>query len=106
MLRGINITDLLLLKKTNIRNGRVIYKRAKTGKLYSIKLTEDMESIIAGFTPNETLLGLVTKEQIESMKRKEHFNQRIKDINHHLDKLGVLLALQEKLTTYVFRYTY
>jgi hypothetical protein len=106
MLRGINITDLHLLKKTNIKNGRVIFKCAKTGKLYSIKLTEGMDDVFAKFKPNETLLGLVTKEQIESMKRKEHFNQRIKVINHHLDKLVVLLALQEKLTTYVFRYTY
>ncbi len=106
MLRGINITDLLLLKKTNIKKGRVIYKRAKTGKLYSIKLTEAMEAVFATFTPNETLLGLVTREQIESIKRKEHFNQRIKVTNHHLDKLGGLLALEEKLTTYVFRHTY
>ncbi len=106
MLRGINITDLLLLKKTNIRNGRVIYKRAKTGKLYSIKLTEDIEDVFAAFSPNETLLGLVTQEQINSTRRKEHFNQRIKVINQHLDKLGRLLSLEEKLTTYVFRYTY
>jgi integrase len=106
MVRGINITDLLLLNKNNIRNKRIIYKRAKTGKLYSIKLTEDIESIIAEFTPNETLLGLVTKEQIESIKKKEHFNQRIKVINKHLEKIGDQLGFEEKLTTYVFRYTY
>ena len=106
MLRGINITDLLLLNKSNIKNGRVIYKRAKTGKLYSIKLTEAIEDVFATFNSNETLLGLVTREQIESIKRKEHFNQRIKVINHHLNKLGGLLAFEEKLTTYVFRYTY
>ena len=106
MLRGINITDLLLLNKNNIKNKRIIYKRAKTGKLYSIKLTEDIESIIAEFTPNETLLGLVTKEQIESIKKKEHFNQRIKVINKHLEKIEDLLGFEEKLTTYVFRYTY
>jgi integrase len=106
MMRGINITDLLLLNKSNIKNKRIIYKRAKTGKIYSIKLTESMVDVFATFTPNETLLGLVTREQIESIKRKEHFNQRIKVINQHLDKLGGLLALEEKLTTYVFRYSY
>ena len=106
MLRGINITDLLLLNKSNIKNRRIIYKRAKTGKIYSIKLTEAIESVFSEFTPNETLLGLVTKEQIGSLKRKEHFNQRIKVINKHLDKLGRLMGLDEKLTTYVFRYSY
>jgi integrase/recombinase XerD len=106
MLRGINITDLLLLDKSNIRNGRIIYKRAKTGKFYSIKLTEDIESVLSLFHANETLLGLVTKEQIKSLRRKEHFYQRIKVINKHLDKLGNLLGFEEKLTTYVFRYSY
>lgn len=106
MLRGINITDLLLLDKSNIRNGRIIYKRAKTGKFYSIKLTEDIESVLTLFHPNETLLGLVTKEQIKSLRRKEHFYQRIKVINKHLHKLGSVLGYDEKLTTYVFRYSY
>ena len=106
MLRGINITDLLLLDKSNIRNGRIIYKRAKTGKFYSIKLTEAIESVLSEFHANETLLGLVTKEQIKSLRRKEHFYQRIKVINKHLDKLGHLLGFEEKLTTYVFRYSY
>jgi integrase len=106
MLRGINITDLLLLTKNNIRNNRIIYKRAKTGKLYSIKLTEAMEDVFATFTPNETLLGLVTQEQIKSGRRKEHFTQRIKIINKYLGRLGLILGYEEKLTTYVFRYTY
>jgi integrase len=95
-----------LLTKSNIKNKRIIYKRAKTGKIYSIKLTEAIEDSLAHFTSNETLLGLVTKEQIGSLKRKEHFNQRIKVINKHLDKLGRLMGLDEKLTTYVFRYSY
>jgi integrase len=48
----------------------------------------------------------VTTEQINSKKRKEYFNQRIKVINKHLEKLGHMLSLEEKLTTYVFRYSY
>lgn len=54
MLRGINITDLLLLNKSNIKNRRIIYKRSKTGKIYSIKLTEAIESVFSEFTPNQT----------------------------------------------------
>lgn len=106
MLRGINITDLLLLNKSNIKNRRIIYKRSKTGKIYSIKLTEAIEEELAKFTPNDTLLGLITKEQINSTRRKEHFTQRIKIINKYLGRLGVLLGYEEKLTTYVFRYSY
>ena len=35
---GINISDLLFLPKTALKNGRISYKRNKTGKLYDIKV--------------------------------------------------------------------
>ena len=37
-LLGINAADLFLAKKTDVVNGRLEYKRAKTGKLYSVKI--------------------------------------------------------------------
>ena len=59
MLRGINITDLLLLSDTNLKNDRIIYRRSKTGKLYSIKLNNDIKEVLFQFTSTSTLLGLV-----------------------------------------------
>ena len=59
MLRGINIKDLLLLNETNIKGDRIIYKRAKTGKLYSIKLEPEMLSILDEFDSTNTLLGII-----------------------------------------------
>lgn len=44
---GINISDLLFLPKTALKNGRVIYKRNKTGKLYDIKVEPEAMEIIA-----------------------------------------------------------
>ena len=63
MLRGINLRDLLLLKKENIVNGRLIYKRAKTGKIYSIALTEDIEASLGVFSSNTSLLGLINLDK-------------------------------------------
>ena len=45
MLRGINIKDLMLLSHNNMKSGRIIYKRAKTGKLYSIEVLPAMQEI-------------------------------------------------------------
>lgn len=43
---GINATDLFLAKKKDIVNGRLEYKRAKTGKLYSILIQPEAQTII------------------------------------------------------------
>ena len=44
---GINISDLLFLPKTALKNGRIIYSRNKTGKLYDIKVEPEAMEIIA-----------------------------------------------------------
>lgn len=106
MLRGINITDLLLLKNSNIKNNRIIYKRAKTGKIYSILMTKEIKSVLSTFTPNDTLLGFLSNAQIDGNRRKEDIQQCTKVVNSHLCKIGKLLDFNEKLTTYVFRYSY
>jgi integrase len=106
MLRGINITDLLLLSETNLKNDRIIYRRSKTGKLYSIKLNNEIREVLNQFTSTSTLLGLVELKDMNNSRRIENLVQRRKVINHHLTKIGKSLGFREKLTTYVFRYSY
>jgi integrase len=106
MLRGINITDLLLLKHTNIKSKRIIYKRAKTGKIYSKALTTEIEELLSTFSATDTRLGLMVNHQIDGNRRKEHLQQCTKVVNAHLHKIGHVLGFEEKLTTYVFRYSY
>jgi integrase len=106
MLRGINITDLLMLTKQNINNERLIYRRSKTGKLYSIKLTAEIYQLLDSFSATTTLLGISELTELKSSRRVENITQRRKVINHHLTKIGESLGFREKLTTYVFRYSY
>lgn len=106
MLRGINMRDLMLLRPDCIKNGRIIYRRAKTGKLYSIQITPEITATIATFTPNETLLGLITPSHLTADDKINHFKQKVKVTNKHLKKIGVIIAVSEPISTYVFRYTY
>jgi integrase len=106
MLRGINLRDLLMLTPKNIKGGRIIYKRSKTKKLYSIKITKEIQTTLDQFTPGETILGLITQEQLLSSKCIEHFQQKLKVTNKHLMNIGKELCMDEKISTYVFRYTY
>jgi site-specific recombinase XerD len=106
MLRGINITDLLLLTKDNIKGEYLIYKRRKTNKIYSIKINEAIRTSLAYCHGNNTLLGFIDREALNSPKIIEILTQKRKTINHHLKKIGVKLGIHEPITTYVFRYSY
>lgn len=43
---GINVSDLVTLKKEDLRNGRISYYRNKTGRLYDIKVEPEAMAII------------------------------------------------------------
>ena len=47
---GINAADLFRAKKSDVVNGRLEYKRAKTGKLYSIKIEPEAMEIIKRYS--------------------------------------------------------
>jgi integrase len=107
MLRGINIIDLMLLTTKNIKRDRLIYKRSKTKKMYSIKITPAIQDVLSVFEPNETLLGILSSSTYLNQDRTiENQTQRKKVLNAHLKKLGQKIGSSEPITTYVFRYTY
>lgn len=58
---GINMADLLALPKDCIVNGRLQYKRAKTGKNYSIKIQPEAQAIIDKYPGKDHLLSFGEK---------------------------------------------
>ncbi len=54
---GINMADLAAMTADNIVNGRLEYKRAKTGKLYSIKLEPEALAILEKYKGETHLLS-------------------------------------------------
>jgi integrase len=107
LLRGINLTDILLLKKNNIHNDRIIYKRSKTGKMYSIKILPQVTELIQQFSDNsDYLFGSLRNNKIQSTLDLYYFQEYIKKLNIKLKKIGRLLNIEEPITTYVFRYSY
>ena len=107
ILRGINITDLLLLTQNNIVNDRIIYTRKKTGKLYSIQITDEVRKILSEFKSNITLLGVLNdNDHKDKAKLVEIIIQRRKVINAQLKRIGLMLKTKEDLSSYVFRYSY
>lgn len=108
MLRGINLTDLLLLKKSNLHNDRIIYKRAKTGKMYSVKMLPQVQELINEFTDDtQYLFGNLMEHfnKVTLVEIKQYADFR-KKLNKKLKKISKLVEIETPITTYVFRYSY
>lgn len=60
-LMGINIIDLCNLKASDYYDGRITYRRAKTGRLYDIKVEPEAAEIIAAYPGNRWLLDILDR---------------------------------------------
>jgi integrase/recombinase XerD len=108
LLRGINLRDLLYLTPKNLKGDRIIYKRGKTKKMYSIQIHPEIRKVFKTFIHDrKTLLGMILDDYLENEFKSLHYRAQItKRINEKLKRIGEELEFPEKLTTYVFRYSY
>lgn len=107
-LMGINFSDLASLKAENLVDGRVVYKRLKTKKLYSIKLTEEAIQILILYSDDKRkyLLPILPDKSLTPIKLKNVLKQKVKMTNKHLKNIGVKMKLSIPVTTYVARYSW
>jgi integrase/recombinase XerD len=85
---GISIVDLCLLTKDNINNGRLTYKRRKTGKWYDIKLQPEAINILAIYQGySKYLLPIADHSATTEERLIKSIKYKTKVINKHLAQL-------------------
>ena len=102
--RGMSFIDMAYLKKSDLKNGILTYRRRKTGQELTIKWEKCMDEIIAKYPKNETdfLLPIIT---MQSNERKQYDNA-LHLVNYHLKDISEMLRLQRPLTMYVARHSW
>lgn len=80
-MRGINMVDLLALKKDNIRAGRINYIRSKTGKFYSVKIEPEMKVILNRYKGVQYLIDVC-----DGAKTEKEFEAKYKGFLQRMDK--------------------
>lgn len=106
-LLGINPVDLSKLKKTDLVNGRIIYRRAKTGKLVSVKVEPEAMEIINRYQGEDLLLNLLENKPTRKAERKTEIHTDFKrNANKNLQKLAKTLEIPEKIVMTSTRYTW
>lgn len=102
--RGMSFVDMAYLKKTDLQNGILIYRRRKTGQELSIKWEKCMAEIIAKYPENKTNFLLpIIKEQGNERRQ---YDNALHLVNYRLKELSTMLKLQRPLTMYVARHSW
>lgn len=115
-LMGINLVDLSRL--ASIENGRIEYKRAKTGRLYSIKIEPETLAIIEKYKGKNQLLDIVDRtsdyhnflarmnEGLKSIGEVEYVANNAKNPLHVKRNKKDIKPLFPNLSTYWARHTW
>ena len=102
-LRGMSFVDMAFLRKANMHNGYVVYRRRKTGQQLTIKWTREMQAILDKYPSNTTqyLLPIITRQKVNE---RNVYRNRGYVINHNLKKIAGMIGLTAPLPMYVARH--
>lgn len=105
MLRGMSFIDMAFLKKSDLNNGYVTYRRRKTGQQLIIEWTPDMQAIVDKYSGHETQYLLPIIRNPDSVAIYAYRNAGYY-INRHLRLIARSLELPMPLTMYVARHSW
>lgn len=105
MMYGMNYTDMAYLKKSNIKNNRIQYRRRKTSKLYDIKIVDSLKAILDYYQSDSEYIFPIIKRGTAILQDKDIQGAR-KRYNKKLKKLADLCDIEQNLTSYVSRHSF
>lgn len=104
-LRGMSFIDMAYLKKSDLKNGYITYRRRKTGQQLIIEWTKEMQIILDKYPENKSdyLLPVIRTPGINERctYRNTGYN-----INHNLKRIAEMVGVTIPLTLYVARHSW
>lgn len=105
MLRGMSFIDMAYLRKTDLVNRHIVYRRRKTGQQLSIEWTRDMQRILDKYPENRSdyLLPIIRKRETNERFVYKNAGERI---NRNLKCIARLAGVTIPLSLYVARHSW
>lgn len=102
--RGMSFIDMAYLKKKDLQNGILSYRRRKTGQQLFIKWEKSMQEIIDKYPTNANgyLLPIIKTDRNERLQ----YRNALRLVNNKLKEISLSTGLQTKLTMYVSRHSW
>lgn len=111
--RGINFTDIALLRWSNIQQTRLVYIRKKTNETFNMGLLEPALAIINYYRAHQFqgddgyIFPILQKDVHQTPRQIDDRIEKVnKRVNRALKEIGVKVGINEKLTTYVARHSF
>ena len=105
--QGMSFSDMANLKKENIRNGKIVYQRQKTGQTITVEMENCMREIIDRYANDDSpYVFPILKDSSENIERWKQTQVSSAAYNRNLKRLGTLIHIEEKLTGYVARHSW
>jgi len=108
---GIRIGDVLKLKKSDFRDGRLYYRMGKNEKLVSLAVPDKAQEILDIYKNKENKSGLVFSYLKESeLKNPEKLATRkntiTRNLNRRLETVAKNLGIKKKLSMHIARHSF
>ena len=105
MLRGMSFVDMANLRKNDLSNGILSYRRRKTGQLLSIRWTDEMQGIVDRYPGRDCQYLLPILGNPEALPFYATRNAAYR-INKALGEIGEIVGAGIPLTMYVARHSW
>lgn len=104
--RGMSFIDIAYLKKSDLRDGYLIYKRKKTGQELRVAWCPCMQRIVDRHPSldGEHLLGIIDNTLTTNLRKQYHYRQC--RLNQKLQRFAKRIGLPMKVTMYCARHSW
>jgi len=102
--RGMSFIDMAYLRKKDLQNGFLSYRRRKTGQQLFIRWEKCMQEIIDKYpgTGTDYLLPIIRA----SGNERQQYRNALRLVNNKLKEISAMTGLQTNLTMYVSRHSW
>ncbi|MFI3324306.1 MAG: site-specific integrase [Rikenellaceae bacterium] len=105
--RGMSFVDMVHLRKSDIKNGILSYRRRKTGQLLHIKWEACMQAIVNRYYIEDSIYLLpVMHEIVGAPNEHNRYKSKLCKVNNNLKKIAERIKLTVPLTMYVARHSW
>lgn len=103
---GMPFIDIAFLQKQQLKDGYIVYHRHKTGQRIRVKIEPPMQQIIHRYTHEDSPYVFPILPVHDVPRMITSYESARTRYNRHLKKIGVMIGVQHKLTSYVARHSW
>ena len=107
--QGMTFSDVVNLRKENLKDGFIVYKRQKTGQTVTVVLEDRLKETIKRYSSPDFEFIFPVLRKYENSDRETQWKQTCRALaayNRNLGKLAKMTGIESRLTSYSARYSW